>query len=588
MPSAGPRRISTSSSSSISSPSGSKSQSLPRRIATTRIPTSIGSATSASERLRERAVGADPHAVRDLLGGREIGNERRRDPEPVGDDVRDVDARVAHALDRGEHVQHARHLLGVARRARGEDAHLAHRVREVLQPLFEGLDLVGHPRVAEEQGGIRQVDHELGGVFRLREHGLEIAGLIVGCHQLPAGPVRERITAPYSAGAETGEAVSFPLRNGNDESRAGRSPVQPSPRAFAAAADDELPLVGRSTSWPAGGATSRRSRPRSRSGSTGGSGRSGCRSICSYRSPAPTTTRSVPSNETSGSPTSARWRRASRTGWEPAPLLAQFDRGELLLQDGNHRYEALTRDRVKPTHGCCSGSTTRRTIATSEIGCAPPSREEAAMRDPAPLLPSLPQREPPFPGVARRPRRRRHLPQLLRLSERLAAEGYAVVRARLLLPLRRPRSRRTSWSSSAPSRPSSSKGDLATGIGQLARRRRVVDRRHRLLHGRVVHLPRCVVGEGSRGAGGGAVLRRWDRPRDRRSRVPDAPLLRWARRVHLRRTTSRRSASTTATTSIVYPNAEHGFMRDGSPNYDEASATDAWKRMLAFFGEHLT
>jgi hypothetical protein len=30
-------------------------------------------------------------------------------------------------------------------------------------------------------------------------------------------------------------------------------------------------------------------------------------------------------------------------GWEPAPLLAQYDRGELLLQDGNHRYEALKR-----------------------------------------------------------------------------------------------------------------------------------------------------------------------------------------------------------------------------------------------------
>jgi carboxymethylenebutenolidase len=38
---------------------------------------------------------------------------------------------------------------------------------------------------------------------------------------------------------------------------------------------------------------------------------------------------------------------------------------------------------------------------------------------------------------------------------------------------------------------------------------------------------------------------------------------------------------------VVYPDAEHGFMRDGSPNYDEASATDAWKRMLAFFGDHL-
>jgi hypothetical protein len=31
------------------------------------------------------------------------------------------------------------------------------------------------------------------------------------------------------------------------------------------------------------------------------------------------------------------------SGWEPAPLLAQYDRRKLLLQDGNHRYEALKR-----------------------------------------------------------------------------------------------------------------------------------------------------------------------------------------------------------------------------------------------------
>jgi carboxymethylenebutenolidase len=38
---------------------------------------------------------------------------------------------------------------------------------------------------------------------------------------------------------------------------------------------------------------------------------------------------------------------------------------------------------------------------------------------------------------------------------------------------------------------------------------------------------------------------------------------------------------------IVYPEGEHGFMRDGSENYNEAAATDAWARLLAFFGEHL-
>ena len=32
-------------------------------------------------------------------------------------------------------------------------------------------------------------------------------------------------------------------------------------------------------------------------------------------------------------------------GWEPPPLLAEFQDGRLLLQDGNHRYEALARAR---------------------------------------------------------------------------------------------------------------------------------------------------------------------------------------------------------------------------------------------------
>ena len=31
-------------------------------------------------------------------------------------------------------------------------------------------------------------------------------------------------------------------------------------------------------------------------------------------------------------------------GWEPPPLLAEYQDGRLLLQDGNHRYEALQRD----------------------------------------------------------------------------------------------------------------------------------------------------------------------------------------------------------------------------------------------------
>jgi hypothetical protein len=32
------------------------------------------------------------------------------------------------------------------------------------------------------------------------------------------------------------------------------------------------------------------------------------------------------------------------SGWEPPPLLAEFQAGRILLQDGNHRYEALARE----------------------------------------------------------------------------------------------------------------------------------------------------------------------------------------------------------------------------------------------------
>jgi carboxymethylenebutenolidase len=38
---------------------------------------------------------------------------------------------------------------------------------------------------------------------------------------------------------------------------------------------------------------------------------------------------------------------------------------------------------------------------------------------------------------------------------------------------------------------------------------------------------------------------------------------------------------------VVYEDAQHGFFRDGSGTYHEEAATDAWQRLLVFFGEHL-
>jgi carboxymethylenebutenolidase len=38
---------------------------------------------------------------------------------------------------------------------------------------------------------------------------------------------------------------------------------------------------------------------------------------------------------------------------------------------------------------------------------------------------------------------------------------------------------------------------------------------------------------------------------------------------------------------VVYPGADHGFMRDGSDSFHPDAAADGWRRMLAFFDEHL-
>jgi len=38
---------------------------------------------------------------------------------------------------------------------------------------------------------------------------------------------------------------------------------------------------------------------------------------------------------------------------------------------------------------------------------------------------------------------------------------------------------------------------------------------------------------------------------------------------------------------VLYPDAQHGFMRDGSPEYHASAASDAWQKALAFFATHL-
>ena len=111
--------------------------------------------------------------------------------------------------------------------------------------------------------------------------------------------------------------------------------------------------------------------------------------------------------------------------------------------------------------------------------------------------------------------------QLLRFSERLADEGYRVIapdffsRSHDVDP--------TDFGAVIGSiTPANLKGDFAAAADHAPGRRRDVDRRHRLLHGRVVHLPRRDVGRRPRGVAavpfyGGGIARELGDPRARRS-----------------------------------------------------------------------
>jgi hypothetical protein len=52
-------------------------------------------------------------------------------------------------------------------------------VHELVETLLELENLGGHVLVVEEQRCVAEIDHQLGGVFGLREHLFEIAGLVV-------------------------------------------------------------------------------------------------------------------------------------------------------------------------------------------------------------------------------------------------------------------------------------------------------------------------------------------------------------------------------------------------------------------------
>jgi hypothetical protein len=114
---------------------------------------------------------AEEHAMGDLLRLREVGHQLPGNAQSVTDDAGDVDRGVADPFDGRDHLEHRRHGVGLLGRPGSQDTDRPHVVDEVVEPLFEVLDLLRHLEVAEVHRCVAQVDHELRGVLRLRDHG---------------------------------------------------------------------------------------------------------------------------------------------------------------------------------------------------------------------------------------------------------------------------------------------------------------------------------------------------------------------------------------------------------------------------------
>jgi carboxymethylenebutenolidase len=199
-----------------------------------------------------------------------------------------------------------------------------------------------------------------------------------------------------------------------------------------------------------------------------------------------------------------------------------------------------------------------------------------------PYFLALPEEEGPWPGIVVIHEGGGISAQLLRVCERLAGDGYAAIAPDLLF--------RTGGSEAA---------DFATLIGALVPEQALADvteaadTLRRLGADRIGVTGFCMGGRyawytavhgdgfaGAVGFYGGGIADELGEPRcptlllfgGQDPYIPPGDIERVAAR---------------HPDTIVYPEAGHGFMRDRSDSYHEASALDAWARTLAFFGEHL-
>jgi carboxymethylenebutenolidase len=199
-----------------------------------------------------------------------------------------------------------------------------------------------------------------------------------------------------------------------------------------------------------------------------------------------------------------------------------------------------------------------------------------------PYFVATPASAPPWPGVVVIHEGNGISPQLLRVCQRLAAEGFAAIAPDLFF--------RTGGTGA---------GDFATMMGALDDERTSADIEEAagILQGlgaeRLGITGFCMGGRwtwhmattsttfsaaaGFYGAGIGRELQ-----------PPHCPTLlffgdrdEWVPMEQIEQIRAAHAGT------VVYEGAEHGFMRDGSENFHETAAADAWGRMLALFGDHL-
>jgi carboxymethylenebutenolidase len=199
-----------------------------------------------------------------------------------------------------------------------------------------------------------------------------------------------------------------------------------------------------------------------------------------------------------------------------------------------------------------------------------------------PYFLALPDAPPPWPGIVVLHEGNGITPQLLRLCQRLAGEGYGSIAPDLFFRVG-----------------GSEAGDFATLIGSLEPERTRVD-----IVTAADHLRRagatsvgvtgfCMGGlltyrSAIAGDGFGAAVGFYGAGISAELGQPVCPtLLLFGGADPYISPAAIESVRSRHPETVVYPEAGHGFMRAGSPSYREDAATDAWSRMLGFFGEHL-